>query len=502
MKSEFLEVGVAPNGTLGASVPAPATFEGIDPIGVSADTKRLGPGPWIGPYAYDFIGFGTPIEMWFIKSSGKSGIADFNMSKGFFGDLHGVITSFWSRQCTWEGAMDSLLIRQKVTIRNLGLTVMFNIQLKNISAARKENIFYGRIVDPDVYGTYTGMKIVKQRPNTEDESYVTARGGDSSYVFGIRSNDSRAKVYFYKVDLLPKYGIDSISKEVGLDTSFIAMREGDTLFNDVSMGIVYDVGSIEAGDSTEFTFLYEFAERGDCYRRLVHDINIYQSGDTITACPESQSIDLQSVGFKFHKWAFSPFLDTSFGKVKVVPKEPVTLFAISSGDNLCPDDTFKITMQPYPVVKPIVIKALDLLYIDSSNHFSFAWYKVGSPFQLSSHASCRARTAGNYFVRVKDLNGCTQYSDTVYVDEASLSIILAAEMEEIDIVPNPSRGELTILSERVYNISVSDISGRQLLQLSNKNKLDISDFSPGIYLICLSDKDGLIKARKKIYKLD
>jgi Secretion system C-terminal sorting domain len=504
MKSEFLEVGVAPNGTIGASVPAPATFKGIDPIGVSPNVKRLEPGPGVALYDYDFIASGSPIEMWFIKSSGKSGTADFHEYKGFFGDLDGgAITHFWSRECTWEGSMDSLLIKQNVTIHDLGLTVMFKIQLKNVSTARKEDISYGRIVDPDIYGTYTRMKIVKQTPNAENESYVTSRGDDPSYIFGIRSNDIRAKVYYYTVDLLPKYGVDSISKEIGLDPAFIAIHEGDTLYNDVSMGIAFDLGSIEAGDSTEFTFLYEFAERGDCYRRFAYGEEIYQSGDTITTCPEVQSIGLKHVGFKPYKWAFSPFVvDTSFGTVKVIPKEIVTISAISSGDNLCPDDTFKITIQPYPVVKPVVITAADLLYIDSSNHFSFAWYKVGSPFQLSSYASCKARTAGNYFVRVKDLNGCTQYSDTVYVDEASLSINSVGGIEEIDIVPNPSRGELTILSEHLYNISVSDISGRQLLQLSNKNKLDISNFSPGIYLISLSDNAGLIKARKKISKLD
>jgi hypothetical protein len=69
------------------------------------------------------------------------------------------------------------------------------------------------------------------------------------------------------------------------------------------------------------------------------------------------------------------------------------------------------------------------------------------------------------------------------------------------IYPNPSDGILNIESETAVNkISVFNLQGHQLFEKQNSNKIDLSHFMNGLYLIKIEDINGNIAVRRLIKK--
>lgn len=68
----------------------------------------------------------------------------------------------------------------------------------------------------------------------------------------------------------------------------------------------------------------------------------------------------------------------------------------------------------------------------------------------------------------------------------------------VQIAPNPTAGIINILGNTPAQVRVYDATGRLLLEEKNKNRLDISSFPKGGYLIRLSDKEGLVYYSQKI----
>jgi hypothetical protein len=68
----------------------------------------------------------------------------------------------------------------------------------------------------------------------------------------------------------------------------------------------------------------------------------------------------------------------------------------------------------------------------------------------------------------------------------------------IQIVPNPTTGIINILGNTPGKIQLYDVVGKLLLEEKNVNKLDISGFAKGIYMIRLSDKSGQLYYSQKV----
>ncbi len=97
---------------------------------------------------------------------------------------------------------------------------------------------------------------------------------------------------------------------------------------------------------------------------------------------------------------------------------------------------------------------------------------------------------GNYAVIVT--NGeCTDTSACV----ASLGIGLAENVarEMISIYPNPTDGKLQVGRDKkeIQYIQIYDFSGRLLQKLTSTNKLDISSFPSGIYMVSIKTIQGV-----------
>ncbi|MGG5210167.1 T9SS type A sorting domain-containing protein [Chryseobacterium sp. MIQD13] len=73
--------------------------------------------------------------------------------------------------------------------------------------------------------------------------------------------------------------------------------------------------------------------------------------------------------------------------------------------------------------------------------------------------------------------------------------------KQVDIYPNPSSDYININNgEKIVKIEMNDAEGRKITELKKADKIDISEFPSGIYLMKIIFKDGKIQTRKIIRK--
>lgn len=70
--------------------------------------------------------------------------------------------------------------------------------------------------------------------------------------------------------------------------------------------------------------------------------------------------------------------------------------------------------------------------------------------------------------------------------------------QQIKIYPNPSKGIFNIDTDKLSKVIVRDINGKIILNTLSDSKVDISNFSNGLYILSISNEDGV--AHYKIVK--
>lgn len=92
-------------------------------------------------------------------------------------------------------------------------------------------------------------------------------------------------------------------------------------------------------------------------------------------------------------------------------------------------------------------------------------------------------------MEVTDANGCSSVSMpyTIWVG------IEEAKEQGFNIYPNPVRDDLFIEATKDYNLSLLDITGKELRRLSvyeNLTQISVTELPPGIYLIEIEYSEG------------
>lgn len=519
LQGKYMEVGVAPNGTLGSNDSPPLGFHSrSSSLGVVADVQKDG---WmisdgIQPYYLgDYITPGSPVEIWTIKANNKTGAAlNRDAPSVFSGGLDGSIVSgsfvAASPSCVWQGLMDSLLITQKYSINYFGFKVKFQVKIQNNSTKTINEIYYNRNVDPDndvdfygAWGHTTYNQIVQQTPNPSNTSLVTANGYFDKSYFAIASKDPRAKVYFIKDALVPKYSIDTIYSGLGVDTGYLFTKVGDTLFSDVGIGIVFKLDSLAPGDSTQFEFEYVFQDDNSCEHLLMANSQLYKDGDTIYGCKDEKiAVEIFSTNSNKWNWNASPNIDTSYAPIILITVDSLDAYtAISVDSSKCTNafDTFRIVVKAINYPKPKVHNIGPNLWVDSTYTF-YIWYRNFMPIPFSKSPSYFAKFPGDYFVEVIDSNGCRMRSDTIYIDPITAKIDGQNRNLNLIVSPNPCVDKIHIGYEKPFVVSVYNTLGQELIRESKNNILDLSVFVDGLYFIEVIAEDGTLIGRRKILK--
>ncbi len=138
----------------------------------------------------------------------------------------------------------------------------------------------------------------------------------------------------------------------------------------------------------------------------------------------------------------------------------------------------------------------DSLILDAGySNISYLW-NTGDTTQTIA-----VTDSGSYFVFVTDPNGCQNYSDTINVSFEVCEGISENSSPMISIYPNPAHDNLQIsvndyegsIKLQILNISGEIVKSYEIRD--NKEVIDISDLSDGIYFIGINDK--VVKFIKK-----
>ncbi len=357
LQGKFVEIGIAPNGGYGSTLPAPATyhpflagttFNFYDPgagtastsgnfLGFVADYGRDGWTVGSPPYFGDFYLPGNPQEGWAIEIGGS--LADayiptywtsspgFNTT-GYHGGLSGTNTSYSSvggvSKGVWTGSKGSIAIRQTTTLDTSKLYFTVNVILTNTSATPVNDIYYIRTVDPDNAetrggGYTTSNNITYQLPDAQNKVLVSAVDTVSSFAthsyLGLGTKDCRAKCMIFNNSLAPT---DASGSAYPLSQIFSESTDfhyglGFTYVKDVGIGLEFNIGTIAPGDSTSFTYAYilnaAYIDSALDATQSSFLVNSYtfNSGDSINLCTYNFDSVVVSMGSAaFYRWKWLP----------------------------------------------------------------------------------------------------------------------------------------------------------------------------------------------------
>ena len=165
---------------------------------------------------------------------------------------------------------------------------------------------------------------------------------------------------------------------------------------------------------------------------------------------------------------------------------------IITDSNNCASVNNAIVNEPDPLLINIYIS--DSTLVATSGYNSYQWYSAdGNIINGATNETFTPNTVGEYYVVVN--NG--ECEETSYTIDYNISNILEIE-NNLQIYPNPTNGIITIIGEKIKNISIYNILGNQLFKVeknnlnTNSRNIDLSNLARGIYTIQIEQNNKIL----------
>ncbi|MPM25339.1 hypothetical protein SDC9_71830 [bioreactor metagenome] len=275
--------------------------------------------------------------------------------------------------------------------------------------------------------------------------------------------------------------------------SFTATNEGNSqqlpngnmIVND-PFGSIYEINSAGTTLWTKSSANSSHAYRFDkCYVRGP----VASISSTAAACG-GESIDLNGVATSVTEtspsytwsWSSSPAGFTSSSQNNTVtPSSTTTYYLTVTNSALGCSDTASFTVSVYPApTTPVISDNSGTL--SSTAAATYQWYIDGTIISGATSQTYTPAQSGTYTVVTTDANGCDATSDPFVIEG-----IEENDFSTLNILPNPTNGMLLLsgsaISEENYSVSVTDVSGKEMMTYQNENSIDLSGLSDGMYFI-------------------
>lgn len=411
LQGNFIEVGIAPNGSFGSTIDAPVGYHprttSGSGLGFVADVAQDGWGVGAPNYHGDFFLPGTPQEGWSI-SSGTVEARAFRASPttGAYGAFTGPLTgsnvsyddSPTEINAVWEGTYGTDLdITQRTRVIKSKLYFTITVTLKNTGATAVPDVYYMRTLDADndvtLHFDYTTKnKIEYAMPNPDNKVLVRAIDMVYSQAYlGLGTKDCRAKPFIFRSGLFPSHNIKQMY-DLAPAASYYTTA-GSIYNNDVGIALVYKIGDIAPGDSTVITYAYILNE-ADMEEALAQTAPTWAAGGegqsqtdtlTLTTCSMPVTLPLEIENGGQYNWSWTATgaatLSPATGTATTVTiNGPATIKAIGVG--VCNSDTFSLLIVPPAVTPPpAVISPITYCQDDASTPLTatgtgILWYNV------------------------------------------------------------------------------------------------------------------------------
>lgn len=150
----------------------------------------------------------------------------------------------------------------------------------------------------------------------------------------------------------------------------------------------------------------------------------------------------------------------------------------------------------HPKPQPIVTRVGD--QFTTTLFASYQWYLNSQQIPGGTSQSITAKQNGAYSVEVVDSNGCQNRSAGVFINNLAVTNINATA-GKIKMFPNPAADRVTLDTPfPVGMITVKDMQGKTLIQVTNTNTFDVTALSAGLYLVTIYDNGEPIAVAKLI----
>jgi hypothetical protein len=136
---------------------------------------------------------------------------------------------------------------------------------------------------------------------------------------------------------------------------------------------------------------------------------------------------------------------------------------------------------------------------------TYSWFKDAS--LVGSNSFYKLTSTGTYTLKITNGNNCTSLvSSTLNVTVIAGVRNNSSIINRLEIYPNPASQNLNINIQSKQNANVQlrifDVSGKEMLTNDIKitkgetlQKIDVSNFAKGIYVIQLTDVEGITNAK-------
>lgn len=279
LQGRYVEIGMLRNGAFGAgSVPAGYHPRTSIAGGGShlAEVYDIGHDGWaVGTPAYmgDYTYHGSPFEGWGLEVAGARSHAFVpgSFSHGAGGSLTGNITGYANSggvaRAFWSGtaAGGQLVIDMETRVDTNASHVKINVKLKNTGSVSLPGVYLLRSCDPDVGAGWPGgsfgtnNRIISQA-GISDRVLVAASssGAYTTASLGLGAKDSRAKAFIYNWWSPPVTVSFADIYAQTVTGSGPYYYDSVNHPGDIAIGLIFNLGTIAAGDSTTLSYAYIF----------------------------------------------------------------------------------------------------------------------------------------------------------------------------------------------------------------------------------------------------
>ncbi len=160
-------------------------------------------------------------------------------------------------------------------------------------------------------------------------------------------------------------------------------------------------------------------------------------------------------------------------------------------------DEMTLAIYPLPVVdlgEDIIVDEDQILVFGAQQgHPEYLWSTEATTEFIIVNASDLELGENTISVTVTSSNGCS------VTDEITITVIPGAGIDtdianKFSVYPNPSNGIIEIKGNEIISVNVLNYTGKTMLT-TNQNRIDLSDFAKGIYIVQINAKSGIFTSK-------
>lgn len=164
----------------------------------------------------------------------------------------------------------------------------------------------------------------------------------------------------------------------------------------------------------------------------------------------------------------------------------------------CSIFTYSVSVATANAPTPLITATGNVL--STGAYASYQWNLNANPIAAAANQSYTAVQNGSYTVTVTDTNGCSATSTIPFL----ISDLGVAgnyyNSSDVKIFPNPASTVLHVETLQKVNINIQSIDGKVLIEKDNVKNIDVSGLSNGIYMIKITDGQGVLLKMEKLVK--